>query len=297
MDIKSTMLEVIDWYTRIEILFELIKQTKNREVVFIESIAREDGRKPAIRNLRVHTVQHFEEISKFIGLYKKCYNCYYSLATFRQGLPYQTLNMKERDNTEWNNTCWKDIIDFDMLIDFDCDNDKQCEEVKKDVIEVSNIFKDVPHSIAFSGCGFHITIESKYIPKPKNYPEWYNIEADINFFDLWYELLDKLKRTYGVIDKTICDTRRVSKLKYSLAIYDDSTYVCYPYFKHSEISEILIPQFTTSWILSSTSSIRNRGVPILNLERVNDADPSSAMRAVCKKLLGKKWDKYERLIS
>ena len=290
IDYKSLMCEYLDHYTKTEVVFEIVKQLYGRETVFIDPF----DKSKATRNMRIHNISHWNEVTKWIGMYKRPYNIYYSLAKYKQGIPYQILNHQKRDNTEWNNTCWKQIETFDFLIDFDADNDTHAESLKQDVLKVSNLLNDVPHSIRFSGCGFHIIVPGQYMPQGLSYDP----ELETSYFTLLHDLLTALQRNYcGYIDLACTDSRRVVKIPYSLACYEEGAYVCYPYFKHSEISEILIPQFTTSWILSSTSSIRNRGVPILNLEKVNESDPSSAMRAVCLKLLGvKKWSKYERLI-
>ena len=295
-ELNSLQLEIIDWYSRQEIVFELVKLLKNRETVFISPFS---GK--ATRMMKIHCLNHWKAVCKWMNFYHKIYNLFYSLAKYDgDGIPNQVFDFEARKpiNRQWTEDNWKHITGFDMMIDFDCDNDKQCEEVKKDVLKVSELLKDVPHSIRFSGCGFHIIISSEFLFKPLS-QEWYNPDKIISFYSLWEDILKALQKDYcGLIDIGITDSRRVCKVPYSLALYEEGAYVCYPYFKHSEISEILIPQFTTSWILSSTSSIRNRGVPILNLEKVNDADPSAAMRLVCQKLLGaNKWSKYEKLIN
>ena len=295
-ELKIRMLEYVDWYTRTDVMFEIVKQLHNKETVFINPF----DQSKATRCMKIHKVDSWQKVTQWIGFWRRPYNVYYSLAKYKNGIPNQVFDHEERKelNKEWNHgQHWKEIETFDMLIDVDGEDNKHCELLKPEFLAISELFKDVPHSLRFSGCGFHLIIPGEFLFKPKS-QEWYNPDKIISFFSLWEEILRALKKDYCfAVDETIADSRRVTKAPYTLANYEDGAYVCYPYFKHSEISEILISQFTTSWILSSTSSIRNRGVPVLNLERVNDADPSSAMRAVCKKLLGKKWDKYERLIS
>ena len=290
---KSLMCEYLDYYSRTEIVFEIVKQLYGRETVFIDPF----DKSKATRLMKIHSIQDYGIVTKWVGFWKRPYNIYYSLAKYKQGIPYQVLNHDKRKelNKEWNEVeHWKNIDTFDFLIDFDGEDWKHAEQLKPDVLKVSELLKDVPHSIRFSGCGFHIIVPGQYMPQGLSYDP----ELETSYFTLLHDLLTALQRNYcGYIDLACTDSRRVVKIPYSLACYEEGAYVCYPYFKHSEISEILIPQFTTSWILSSTASIRNRGVPVLNLERVNDADPSAAMRKVCSTLLGNKWKKYEKLIN
>ena len=293
-DMKSIVCEYSDWIHIDDVQFELIKQFKDREVVFIDPFDH-----IVMRMMRIHNTNHWNAVAKWLCLYKKPRNMYYSLARYKEGIPYQVFDFEARKpiNKQWNEDHWKSIVGFDMLIDFDCDNDKQCEEVKKDVLKVSELLKDVPHSIRFSGCGFHIVIESVYLPKPKS-QEWYNPDKIISFYTLWEDILKKLQKDYcGLIDVGITDSRRITKTPYSLAIYEEGCKVSWPYGKISELLNIQPSQFTTSWILSSAASIRNRSIPILNLEKVDSSDPSAAMRKVCSTLLGNKWKKYEKLIN
>jgi len=287
LEMKSLMGEYLDHYTKTEVVFEIVKQLYNRETVFIDPF----DKSKATRLMKIHSIQHWQQVTKWVGAYKRPYNIYYSLAKYRQGIPNQVFNHEQRkiNNKEWNEgEHWKNIETFDFLIDFDGDDEKHCEEIKKDVLAVSNVLKEVPHSIRFSGNGFHIIVPGQFMPQGLSY----NPELETNYYSLLADILSKLKKDYsGVIDLACVDSRRVVKVPYSVACYEDGCKMCWPYFKYSEINEIKISQFVPTWIFSSTSSIKNRGISLFNQEKNNKT------LETIKLLLGKKWDKYKRLIS
>jgi hypothetical protein len=290
-EMKSQLVEYLDWYHREDVQYEIVKSLFNRETTFYDVY-----QDKMCRNWRVHNVPSFKELFQFMGCRKRPYNFYYSMAKYKQGIPYQDLKRPKGANYEWELNHWKEIQTFDMLIDFDAEWNMS-DKIKQNVIDVSNLLSEVPHSIRFSGSGYHIVIPGEYMPKGLNYD--HDLELKNSYYCLLADLLNALKRNYyGKIDLSCADHRRVAKIPYSLSNYFGESYVCWPFFKHQEILDMKAPQmFTTSYILSSCGSIRNRGVPILNLEKVNESDPSAAMRKVCKELLGKKWDKYEKLIN
>ena len=278
-DTMSDYLEYKTWYNKSYIILEIVKQLKNRETCFIDS----RDKRIALRCLKIHNLNHWNTIKKWSNFDQHLYNIYYSLARYKDGIPNQTLNISKRDNTEWNKEHWKHIETFDFLIDFDADNEEHAQELKRDVMAVSNILQ-VPHSIRYSGMGYHIIIRGEYMPKLS-----YNPDDKNCYFDLVAELLKSLKKNYcGFIDLSTCDSRRVVKIPYSLANYENEQYVCYPYRKHSEIITIHPKQHTPSWILNSTDQIMYRGVPEINM------DTQARIKATMKAILGKKWGKYEK---
>lgn len=244
------------WYDNIEVAYEMMRCMRNKEVVVINPFKKDE----AIRNIRINNAQQFFEVQKWINADKRTWNWYISLANYKEGIPYQSFDMEKRDNAEWNKEHWKSIKDFDFLIDFDCDDHEDIGFVRQDVLAVSHLFSLIPHSIRYSGMGYHIVIPGEYMPKGLPYDP----EASPNYYDMLYEMLKRLKKSYSDFIDTGChDARRVSKCPYSIALYEDDNYVCWPMrtLKEMDLEPI---NFLTSAVLSDCEPIRNRGVPLLN---------------------------------
>jgi hypothetical protein len=264
------------WYSNLEVIYEIMKSSKNREVVVINPFKKNE----CIRMIRLNNAQQFSDIAKWINMDKRTWNFYASLATYKDGIPYQTFNMEERDNKAWNEEHWKHIESFDFLIDFDCDTHDEIGLFSDDVLMVSDFFKDIPHSIRFSGMGYHIIIPGAYMPKVT-----FDINQKFNYFDMLHDLLVALKRRFSDSIDTGChDPRRVSKLPYSLALYEDDNYVCWPLRTKKELDNTHI-NYLSGAVLKDFEPIKNRGVPLLNLEQNSTVKPF-------KELLGTKWKRY-----
>jgi hypothetical protein len=265
------------WYSNLEPIYEMMKIGKNRELAVINPFKKSE----AIRCIRVDNAQQFMAVLKWINFDKRTWNFYYSLAKYKNGIPKQTFNMEERDNTAWNKEHWKEIESFDFLIDFDCNSHEEIEAIKPEVKAVSDLLCNIPHSIRYSGMGYHIVIPGEYMPKGISFDP----EAKNNYFDFLYELLLALKKHYcDWIDTGCHDPRRVVKIPYSLALYEDENYVCWPLRTHKEL-ELSPNHHLTSNVLASYEPIRNRGLPLLNLEKTIDY-------IAFKRLLGAKYKRF-----
>lgn len=272
---ESNLVNYRIWYKNLNVLYEMMRCVYNREVVVINPFKKSE----AIRCIRVNNAQQWEGIFKWINFDRRTWNFYYSLAKYKEGIPYQTFNMEERDNTAWNKEHWKHIEAFDMLIDLDCDSHDSVSLCKNDVKAISD-FLTIPHSVRYSGMGYHIIIPGEFMPKLS-----FNPDDQDNYFDFMYDCLIALKRKFSDFVDTGChDPRRVVKIPYSLALYEDDNYVCYPLRTLRELS--LEPlNYLSSAVINDLEPIRQRGIPLIKEEQVVSFD-------CFKKLLGNKWKKY-----
>jgi len=264
------------WYNRLDVIYEILKYAKNRELAVINPFIK----KEAIRMIKLNTAQQFGDISKWINMNKRTWNLYTSLAVYKNGIPNQTFNMEKRDSKEWNLNHWKEIKHFDFLIDFDCDSHDMIAYAKEDVKRVSNFFNGIPHSIRYSGMGYHIMISGEYMPKITFNPD----EKD-NYFDFLRECLVQLRRQFSDFIDTGChDPRRVAKLPYSLALYENDNYVCWPLRTLRELEQNSI-NYLSGAVLNDFEPMRDRGVPLLNIEK------EASLKAF-KQLLGNKYKRF-----
>ena len=265
------------WYRRLDVIFEMMKYVHNREVCVINPFKKQE----AIRMIKINNAQQFGAIAKWINLNRRTWNFYNSLAVYKEGIPEQTFNMEKRDNKKWNKEHWKHIKHFDFLIDLDCDAHSEVTHVKPDVTAISTLLNTIPHSIRYSGMGYHIIIPGEYMPDITFDPE-----AKNNYFDFLRELLVALRRKYSDFVDTGChDPRRVCKIPYSLALYEDDNYVCYPLRTLRELDKLPI-NYLTGDINASGEPIRNRGIPLINFEK-------NVSYNAFKSLLGTKYKRFK----
>jgi|TARA_Y100000310_G_scaffold345798_1_gene470105 hypothetical protein len=211
------------WYFLPKVKFSIIKYTRNRETALIT-----DDKKITLRMLKIHSVQHIDFHLKNLNWYRNKWNMYYSMAEYSFGIPNQKFDLKRRDNSKWRAEHWRYMVANDFLIDIDATNHLEMDYAKKSTINiVDRLVKfDIPHNIRFSGCGFHIIIPYEYF-KDKKYS--FNPKDRDNIYSQFSLISKKLNLELSeMVDYKINDSRRICKLPYSLVIYENNIYVCYP---------------------------------------------------------------------
>lgn len=244
------------WYEQPVIKFQLIKFLKNREFVLLSN------NKPecSTRMLRCHNVQHLDVILRDILKIKTkeiIYNFYYSLALYKEGIPYQTPNLSERDNSEWVKTHFREMKGYDFLLDIDAGNHDEINTAYESALMIKDLFDslNVPYGLRFSGCGFHFIIPYFYF-----YEYSFNPKDDDSIYKLYIKIADKLFKKYSeLIDKSIYDSRRVCKVPYSLSVYDNEMYMCFPFSSNFEFN---------NFKLNNMKAVNQ--FPIINLYRKKD---------------------------
>lgn len=234
----------IDWYNLAEVKFELIKQTYNREFAVLPP--KHFNQKYGTRTLRLHSVQHLDFIlwnQLKCKLTKKCLNLYYSLATYKKGLPMLGANLRERDTSDWKDNHYKHIIAYDLLIDIDAGSHDEITYAQESALKIVDELDDceVPFQLRFSGMGFHIIIPYWFFRDVKIS---FNPFAENNIYKLYTRILVNLHdRVSEMIDFKIADSRRICKLPYSIAFYDGCEYVCAPINKRVELLDFNLENY------------------------------------------------------
>lgn len=223
----------IEWhYNNYKVQYHIISFLKNREFCILPSKVKNTKIKPT-RNLRVHSIQHLQFMLKRFSLFRDLNhlaNFYYSVAEFDGGLPFQNLgdlSNEGRELTDWNKNCHKKIIAYDFCIDIDAGSfdDFKHAEISARILKKLFDETEFPYELRFSGMGFHFVTPYKYFPSTYHF----NPHEDGNIYQFFRSIAQKLSEEYSeMIDLNIYDHRRVLKIPFSLAIYDEKVLVCEP---------------------------------------------------------------------
>ena len=223
-----------EYYNRTDVKFQIIKYTQRREFAYLAPrwVWSEANRRKNGRHFRVHNVHHLDVIMKgkyLLTMHNRFFvNIFASLATYKDGVPYRSLQSVDESFKKWEEKIHEHMESYDLLIDVDSPShgEEDLTFAKEGTIEIKKIFDqlNVPHYIRFSGCGFHIVVPGKFLPKksfdPKDKDNIYIYCKKIAkyFFDNMTEL----------VDTSIYDSRRICKIPFTLAHYKRHSYVCLP---------------------------------------------------------------------
>ena len=209
-----------DYYMQRKILFEIVKQLKQREVAFLQKIPNEKYQNFAVRQINAFSIDMLLKNIERFDFFKIPSNMYYSLAKYRF-MPIASFEPTQRkeDYKKWAQEWKSQFISMDFA--FDIDN-KDIHKAWLDAGIIKDYFdkNNIPYTLAFSGSkGFHIEIPQENITGIKDTDEWV----------LAYQsLVNLIKRRLKVkfLDASITDAKRIFKVKYSLDV--KSGLVCLP---------------------------------------------------------------------
>lgn len=264
MQHEIKMMKMWKWYGRIDVLFEIIKQTKNRECAFLVPYwCTDEMKRYSIRMLKIHNVKHLKFVMRASQIFSKktIVNLYYSLAKYKNGIPNQTMNLYERNNEDWKNKHYEEIESFDFVIDIDAGDFSEFELCYLSAKNIKNYFDflKVPYSLRFSGKGFHFFINSDYMPKKS-----FNPYDEDNIYKLHFKIAKSISDRFSeMVDLKIYDSRRVLKIPYTLSIYEKNIYVCYPFQNDDEFNNFKLKNYSVD---NFNKEIQNRGIKIFNEE-------------------------------
>jgi len=224
----------INWYFAPQIKFKMLPYLRDREFALL--IPKDFPFPQATtRMLRVHTVQSFDFYYDVTGMKEKrfFYNFFSSVAKYKNGLPKIPfkIELRREFKKEWNENHWKNIEGYDFFLDIDGTHDT-FDLTKQSAIDVKTFFdnNNIPHRLRFSGKGFHFVIPYEYFEA--HIPEKWN-SFNPNDLKNIYQFFGRLAKYIHdsiseMVDPQIYDARRIIKLPYSLALYDDGYFVCLP---------------------------------------------------------------------
>ena len=263
---------VNSWYKTPSIKFELIKSLYKREfALLVAKYCDEETRKRSVRTLKCHSVQHLDINLNSTQMFLKNtpYNFYYSLAKYEFGIPNQRLNFAERDNSDWVKNHYKFIESYDYLIDIDAGDFDDLDYAYYSTESIKRMFDklNVPYELRFSGMGFHFIIPYKFLPQHLSF----NPADDNNLYKFLFDLSTKIsKDKTEMIDTTIYDNRRICKIPYSIALYENDGFICTPFLNDEQFKSFKIKNkviYSSLYKLRPCNypyKVQNRGTYLFN---------------------------------
>jgi len=246
-----------EYYNKTDVLFELVKQMKAREVAFMDKVT-------IIRCAKIHNLKflkkyfmNFDMGGKFLP------NFYISVAKY-ENMPFFSFELNKRFDEQkiFRGTFENYVTDYDFFIDIDFKN--SLKYTFNQTFLLYEFFKNFTYfSIRFSGNGFHIIIDGQFLNFiRKNYKI---------IFQRWFleSLVKKLDLDEDCIDLNVLQKRRIFKIPYSLDL--KSGRVCYPLTEQEflNIKDSSSDEFYN--FVSPTNifknSVRNRGIPLILPEK------------------------------
>lgn len=200
------------WYEQVFVLFEIIKQTRNKEIALIE---KNDGtitdrKTRVVRCINASTIDYLKKnFEAFRFMQFPLLNLYFSLATYDR-MPQFSFSPVERAKqyAVWSEGQYREkMVAYDWAIDIDVET---WQEGLKDVLKLKVLFDQykLPASYKWSGSkGFHVFIDHRWLPQI----------APIKLVSMLSELTTMIKEIDGItnIDDSIIDERRVIKAAYT----------------------------------------------------------------------------------
>lgn len=235
------MIDYPYWYRIQEIKFHIRRYTYLRETMFIKP---KFSMKPGMttRMIKIHNVQHLDLWLRQLRVSnnERNYNLYYSLAHYKDGIPNGSLNLAERDFGNWREEHWKQMDAYDFLLDIDAGNHKEMDFAHYSAKEIKKLFDNfkVPYHLRFSGMGFHFVIPYEFFT---DLFLTFNPEDKKNIYNFFMGIAMKLHTDYSeMVDTGVYDSRRVTKIPYSLALFSNKSYVCFPFSNDNEFEEFVL---------------------------------------------------------
>lgn len=235
-----------NWYSRKYLLYEIFfSGMQDRETaVLVPKTFMNTVELRGIRYLRIAGTDGLRYMLERMACYKSQntpMNVYYSLAKYKEGLPVMSpvLHFRKKDIEQWRDKMNSMIVSYDCLIDIDSPDHAHmgyAKETAGDITRLLNKFK-VPYYLRFSGMGYHIVIP---------YDAFYHLDIHMNpeedvdrsVYTLFNTITDRLNDKFSeMVDTGLHDSRRILKVPYTLSMYADGCFVCWPFNSRSEFLE------------------------------------------------------------
>lgn len=238
-----------EWYSNINIKFELIRFLKDREFALIHT--EEDFK--TLRCLKANAVKYLDVIFDIYKVLKKPYNFYGSLAVFKNYPNFSYNNkIKKIQQSEFNINYAEIIVEFDLLIDVDNKDIEKAYQSSKIIEEVFDSYK-VRYSLKFSGNkGFHFEVPYKFFPEALKKMSFFELSILLKRFAENFKFINELED----IDLSVFDLRRVNKAPYSVVLpsYNIALPLTATQFKNFKLDDVSLKN-----CIKNIDSYRMRG--------------------------------------
>lgn len=237
----------------------------------------------AVRCLRIiqpHGILYCLYNQAELHLHATPMNIYYSLAEYNGHITRMppALNHRKHELEKFQEEHWKNIRGYDCFIDIDAPNHNCMGEAKEDTFKIL-LFLDnynIPYKLSFSGMGYHIIIPGNVFEEINNNYDPDNPEVSVYAF--YNDIIKSLSNEFTeLIDLGIHDSRRVVKAPYTLAFYENETYICWPFNTVQEFIarnyqdyRLVWDEYKQCYTCRGITNIFRRGQRILNDGNIPD---------------------------
>lgn len=209
-----------------------MKYLENRELAIASSKEARNPLKNHIfkRNIRINTKDQLQFQLDYNKVADEHLNLFTSVAKFRTGVPmryWTDMAKDEKVQADWKKNYFRSMVGYDFFIDIDCKRESEFPAVLESARELKKRFDKEKRSyeIRFSGRGFHFIIPYDRF----NLDLSFDVDHDYSIYR-WFADLGEMY--YGevseFIDLSIYEPRRLIKIPYTIAWYDEGAYVCLP---------------------------------------------------------------------
>lgn len=220
MEIDELMRLRKAWYSRSDVLWEIFKNQKYRETVFMRIRTPEKEYKP-IRYMKCDSFQFLQRQMGFYHFLERPINLFSGLATV-QNMPMidytgDWATQKQHISDDWNSY----LAAFDLGFDIDAEGKHEPGFEPFNTYGEAKILKEVfdkfhvPYTIKISGSGFHFVIAWEFIPQEiKDHTKGNWESLIISLSTLCSEMKETLQLAH--LDLGIVDLKRFWKTAYTI---------------------------------------------------------------------------------
>jgi len=246
MDKEQALNTMKAWYSMNAPVYEIVfadNFVRREFAVLTPKCMQQEQQVKGVRHLRITGVDSFRYcLSEVIECFsqKRVFNFYRSLATYDQGVPKMSpvLRFRGADIEAWKEKRVSQLIAYDCFIDIDSPGRAYMADAKEDATRIHFHLEEfnIPHSITFSGMGYHLII-------PYNAFKHLNLSFDPDYVgsDSIYVVFNKITQWFSdkmteFVDTDLHDSMRITKIPYTLSVYGDCVCVCWPFASLSEFT-------------------------------------------------------------
>lgn len=246
------------WYWNNKIKYAMLPFLKNKELALLPPIWAGQANR-SVRTARAHNVQQLDIIRKWTSADSQeiLYQYYASIATYEKGVIKTTLNINERikQTEEWKKNHYKTMKSYDFFIDIDGTDETEYEFTKESARNIKGFldYHTIPYQLRYSGNGFHFLIPHEFMTN--THPM--NPHGDIeNIYQFYKSIAKGMYEKYSeLIDIGIYDSRRVIKIPFTLALYEDRVRVCTPIISDEHFQQFTPQMATPEHILNNIHNL------------------------------------------
>ena len=229
------------YYNRLDVKYAMFQYLNGREFALISP----ENKGYPVRHIKINNVQGLTFWLENMGVgIRNVYNLYYSSGHYIR-IPNRSGNLSKTINKDFWDSHHTFLKSRELFIDVDSKT-ASFEHTFLSAVLIKRFFDKykAPYEIVFSGRGFHFKTP-QYLTGIK---EELNPNKEHNLYKIYFQILTELRNKYSdLIDCNVCDSRRLMKLPYSLAVYPNEIKQTFQFNSNEEFKrlkeEMLFPDY------------------------------------------------------